>query len=248
MHKVKDAVSKFLHQSFLFASSNEADRSVSSTVHLVMTHPSLTLCLSVLQKRKRSTSTEVADDDEQRPSASTATDRTTTRDNRPAELSDDDDENMHDAISIEQTRVDDEHETKRRRTADYQHMISRSNIASVNRNNDDALSSRRVDFRVATTHTEPFLRQTKDSGRSNRLTSLRHNVHLTSSYRRFTPNYDPSQSPLFSNGTAVSDAPVTDLDDCSSLSRSRKRASRQTPRKQIRHPVGSQLITSWPLV
>jgi hypothetical protein len=80
-------------------------------------------------------------------------------------------------------------------------------IASTN--NVGSLSNRRIINNGSNTaNTTPVLLQTSTEQNhnegTNRLTSSKQRFNISSTNRGLTPNYDPSQSPLFSIGVRVS--------------------------------------------
>jgi hypothetical protein len=80
-------------------------------------------------------------------------------------------------------------------------------IASTN--SLGSLSNRRIiDNGFNTANTTPVLLQTStepnQNEETNRLTSSKQRFNISSTNRGLTPNYDPSQSPLFSIGVRVS--------------------------------------------
>jgi hypothetical protein len=208
MHKVKDVVSKFLHPSFLFSASGGTTR----------------------PKRKRAISIEENGTEKKPESISTATHTTSNghsttskskyhrrpiTDSEP-QLTDDEDSNGRDVPSTEQDLTETDQQKKRRRTANYQHIIS---TTTTNGNHEDerisppltgtngvgSLSNRRIiDNGSNTANTTPVLLQTSieqnHNEETNRFTSSKQRFNISSTTRPLTPNYDPSQSPLFSFG------------------------------------------------
>ncbi|UJR22997.1 hypothetical protein I4U23_026024 [Adineta vaga] len=181
MHKIKDVVTKFFHPSFLFAPINDTDR----------------------PKRKRSDFTEEVNEEQQID----RTPRNDQRNNRRSNNTDDEPQLTDDEDSYSRDVPSTEQQTKRRRTANYQHILS----TNSNQESDRASPpSNSIDSVASSTYTTPILRRTSiEQNYSEIINRSRPLYHHPSTYRKVTSNYDPSKSPLFSFGNRTTTTTTT---------------------------------------
>jgi hypothetical protein len=158
-------------------------------------------------------------------------DRSTIQDDEP-QITDDEDNNSRDALSTKQGATEIEQQKKRRRTANYQHILSTKTtnghhdvertsspfsmnlillsivililffLLTASIDSIRSLSNIRIQH---TTTTTPVLHQTSiEQNHNERINRSKQRFNILPTYRTPTSNYDPSKSPLFSPGRRVS--------------------------------------------